>query len=100
MEASRWAKYGGCPGFCARRLSPRAARLGLDRNLHLSGGPTALESSAAFTGIIVGCHVQPVFAGLAEGNRGRRLAAERGRDAFALRLLHFWTIRREHHVPR
>src|SRR5580704_10040987 len=69
------------------------------RNLYPSVGPAALKSGAAFARIIVGRYVQHVLAGCAEGNRGGRLAAERGGEAGALGALHLRPIRGKHDIP-
>src|SRR4029077_14660885 len=51
---------------------------------HLTVSPAALESSTAFTGIVVGCYVQHVFSGFAEGGSGGGLSAERGLGILAV----------------
>src|SRR5437879_13904431 len=62
----------GCRGHFRTNLSPsQQGCSGLYGNSYLSIRPTALKSVPAISRPIVGHNEQDVFAGLAEGSRGR-----------------------------
>ena len=92
----------GCDVAMGRRIGRvglASGGSGLHQNLNLAVSPTALEASAAVTGIIVSHHVQQILPGLAKSDHRRRFSAEGGR-VFRFRFLHLGPGRIKRHLSR